>query len=190
MPKIGALILAAGKGTRMHSIKPKVLQTLLGEPLLLYVVDALRPLFGGAIWTVIGHQADMVRGVFSADDMRFVEQLQQLGTGHALLQAMPALREGQCSHVLVVNGDTPLVSTALVKKFLEQAQGADLAFATLTLPEPGAYGRVVRQNGAVRAIVEAKDYDCAVYGPEPHEVNAGLYCFSMALLETLVSQLG
>lgn len=190
MPKIGALILAAGKGTRMHSIKPKVLQTLLGEPMLRYVVDALRPLLQDAIWTVIGHQAGMVRKAFAADAIHFVEQEQQLGTGHALMQAMPALRAGQCSHVLVVNGDTPLLSTELVENFLLQAQGADLAFATLTLPDAGAYGRVVRQGGVVQAIVEAKDYDDAVYGPQTQEVNAGLYCFSMELLEALLPRVG
>lgn len=190
MSNIGALILAAGKGTRMHSIKPKVLQTLLGEPMLRYVVDALRPIMGEAIWTVIGHQAAMVRAAFSADGLNFVEQEQQLGTGHALLQAMPALRAGKCSHVLVVNGDTPLVSTALVERFVAQAQGADLAFATLVLPEAGAYGRVVRQGSAVRAIVEAKDYDPALYGPEPREVNAGLYYFSMEMLEALLPKVG
>lgn len=190
MSKIGALILAAGKGTRMHSIKPKVLQNLLGEPMLHYVLDALRPLMGEAIWTVIGHQAQMVRAAFSSENLNFVEQEQQLGTGHALMQAMPALREAQCSHVLVVNGDTPLVSTALIERFLAQAQGAELAFATLVLPEAGAYGRVVRQGAVVRAIVEAKDYDPAVYGPEPREVNAGLYYFSMELLEKMLPNIG
>lgn len=191
MPNIGALILAAGKGTRMHSIKPKVLQTLLGEPMLRYVVDALRPLLGGAIWAVIGHRADMVRAAFADEDLNFVEQAQQLGTGHALMQAMPALRAGQCGRVLVVNGDTPLLTTAVVEDFLARSQGADLAFATLILPDAGAYGRVVRQkNGDVRAIVEAKDYDPELYGPQTREVNAGLYCFSMEMLEKLLPQVG
>lgn len=195
MPKIGALILAAGKGTRMHSIKPKVLQTLLGEPMLRYVVDALRPLLGDAIWTVIGHQAAMVRAAFagtptSPEEMHFVEQEQQLGTGHAFMQAMPALRAGQCSHVLVVNGDTPLLSTRLVQLFLDKARGADVAFATITLPEAGAYGRVVRRAGVVQAIVEAKDYDLALHGPETGEVNAGLYYFSMEAVETLLPRVG
>lgn len=190
MSHIGALILAAGKGTRMHSTKPKVLQTLLGEPMLRYVVDALRPIMGEAIWTVIGHQANMVRAAFGADNLRFVEQEQQLGTGHALMQAMPALHAGKCTHVLVVNGDTPLVSTAVIERFLAEGQGADLAFATLVLPEAGAYGRVVRKGNAVHAIVEAKDYDAGLHGPESREVNAGLYCFSMELLEKLLPQVG
>ena len=76
-----ALILAAGKGTRMHSKKPKVLHTILGEPLLGHVAGALRPLFGEAVWAVIGHEADMVRAAFAGRDLRFVEQKEQLGTG-------------------------------------------------------------------------------------------------------------
>lgn len=191
MPKIGALILAAGKGTRMHSTKPKVLQTLLGETMLYYVVEALRPLLGAEIWTVIGHQAAMVRAAFAAESapLRFVEQEQQLGTGHALMQAMPALRAAACSHVLVVNGDTPLLSTALVQKFMDKAQGGALAFASLCLPEAGAYGRVVRHEGQVRAIVEAKDYDTSLYGPETREVNAGLYLLSLEMLEDLLPRI-
>lgn len=82
-----ALILAAGKGTRMHSRKPKVLHTILGEPLLGHVAAALRPLFGDAVWAVIGHEAQMVRDVFTNRPLRFVEQTEQLGTGHALMTA-------------------------------------------------------------------------------------------------------
>ena len=189
MSRHAALILAAGKGTRMHSHKPKVLQTLLGEPMLRYVLQSLRPLFGQDIWTVIGHQAAMVRETFAADDMRFVEQREQLGTGHALMQALPALLESGCSHVLVINGDTPLITTGLLENFLSEAASADLAFATITLPSPGGYGRVVRHNGRVAAIVEAKDYDEALYGPEPREVNAGLYYMRLDMARDLLPRL-
>ena len=189
MPQHAALILAAGKGTRMHSNKPKVLQSILGEPMLRYVLHSLRPLFGEHIWTVIGHQADMVREAFAGEDMRFVEQERQLGTGHALMQGLPALEEAGYSHVLVINGDTPLITTALLENFLAEAQGADVAFATITLPNPGSYGRVVRHNGRVAAIVEAKDYDEALYGPEPREVNAGLYYLRVDLARELLPRL-
>lgn len=192
MPQHAALILAAGKGTRMHSRKPKVLQSLLGEPMLRYVVNSLRPLFAEHILTVIGHQADMVRAAFADKPMHFVMQEEQLGTGHALMQALPALlalEKDGCSHVLVINGDTPLITTALLEGFLNEAQGADVAFATIVLPSPGGYGRVVRHNGRVAAIVEAKDYDAALYGPEPREVNAGLYYLSIATVRTLLPRL-
>lgn len=173
----------------MHSRKPKVLQSLLGEPMLRYVVNSLRPLFGEHIWTVIGHQADMVRAAFADEPMRFVLQEEQLGTGHALMQALPALEATGCSHVLVINGDTPLITTALLEGFLAEAQDADVAFATIVLPNPGGYGRVVRHNGRVAAIVEAKDYDETLYGPEPREVNAGLYYLRISTARELLPRL-
>ena len=144
MLQTAALILAAGKGTRMHSDKPKVLQTVLGEPMLRYVLEAVRPVFDGRVLVVVGHQAGMVEAAFP--DAAFVRQEQQLGTGHALMQAMPAL-EGQCERVLVVNGDTPLLSEDVVRHFVEASAGADLAFATIELDDPAAYGRVVRAAG-------------------------------------------
>ena len=188
MLQTAALILAAGKGTRMHSDKPKVLQTVLGEPMLRYVLEAVRPVFDGRVLVVVGHQAGMVEAAFP--DAAFVRQEQQLGTGHALMQAMPAL-EGQCERVLVVNGDTPLLSEDVVRHFVEASAGADLAFATIELDDPAAYGRVVRAaGGGVRAIVEAKDYDPALYGPEPHEVNAGMYCVRLDLADRLLPRIG
>ena len=159
-----ALILAAGKGTRMHSRKPKVLHTILGEPLLGHVAEALRPLFGEAVWAVIGHEADMVRAAFAGRQLRFVEQKEQLGTGHALMVAMPELKAAGMKKVLVVNGDTPLITTDTLRDFMFYAEGADVSVATLTLENPGAYGRIVRRNGELRAIVEAKDFDAAVHG--------------------------
>lgn len=187
MPKNAALILAAGKGTRMHSDRPKVLQTLLGAPMLACVTEALRPVFADDVWIVAGHRAEMVRAAFP--DARFVLQEQQLGTGHALMQALPELAQAGCTHLLVVNGDVPLLSEAQVRSFLAEAEGADLAFATIELDNPGAYGRVVRQRGKVRAVVEAKDYDAALYGPCPNEVNVGMYYCSLAVVEALLPRI-
>lgn len=185
----GALILAAGKGTRMCSRKPKVLHSLLGEPLLGHVAAALQPLFGDAVWAVIGHEAEMVRAALADRGLRFVEQAEQLGTGHALAVALPALKAAGVRRVLVVNGDTPLITSDLIARFLQDAEGADVSVATLMLPSPGAYGRVVRHNEKVTAIVEAKDYDPALHGPEPKEINAGVYVFSVAAAETLLPRL-
>ena len=187
MPKNAALILAAGKGTRMHSDRPKVLQTILGEPMLAYVRAALRPVFAEDVWMVVGHRAQMVEAAFP--DARLVFQTEQLGTGHALMQALPGLTEAGCTHLLVVNGDAPLLSEALVRDFLAEAGGADLAFATILPDNPGAYGRVVRKQGRVLGIVEAKDYDPARHGPESGEVNAGMYWLSLAAVETLLPRL-
>ena len=185
-----ALILAAGKGTRMHSKKPKVLHTILGEPLLGHVAGALRPLFGEAVWAVIGHEADMVRAAFAGRDLRFVEQKEQLGTGHALMVALPELKRAGMKKVLVVNGDTPLITTDTLRDFMFYAEGADVSVATLTLENPGAYGRIVRQNGELRAIVEAKDFDVAVHGEPTGEINAGIYMLNLDAVEILVPKLG
>lgn len=188
MAHIGAVILAAGKGTRMYSDKPKVLQTLLGEPMLSYVLGTVTGLFGTSVWTVIGHGADMVSAAFP--EGRFVRQTEQRGTGHAVMQAMPALREAGCTHALVVNGDTPLVSAETLRAFTAAAADADVAFATLRLDDPAAYGRVTRDAaGAVTAIVEAKDYDAAALGQPSGEVNAGIYLLKMSVLETLLPRL-
>lgn len=186
--KMSAVILAAGKGTRMHSDRPKVLQTLLGEPMLRYVREALRPVFGGDVLMVIGHRAELVEAAFAGE--RFVRQTEQLGTGHALMQALPALRAAGCEMALVVNGDTPLLRSETVARFMEESAGSDLAFATISLDDPGAYGRVVRDGeGRVTAIVEAREYDAARYGLPGGEVNAGMYALRLSLAEALLPRL-
>ncbi len=184
-----ALILAAGKGTRMHSPRAKVMQTLLGESMLAHVNRALHPLFGGAVWAVIGHDAAFVREAFKAEPLLFVEQEQQLGTGHAVLTAFPALKSAGCERVLVINGDTPLVSPELIEHFVRQSQGAEVAFASLTLEDAAHFGRVVRHQGQVQAIIEAKDFCENTHGPASGEINAGLYLFSMAFLQDTLPRL-
>ncbi len=186
---ICALILAAGKGTRMHSRKPKVLHTILGEPLLGHVAAALRPLFGENVWAVIGHEAQMVRDTFAERSLRFVEQTEQLGTGHALMVALPELRAAGMKRVLVVNGDTPLITTESMEQFLHEAEGAALSVATLQLAEPGAYGRIVRRDGNLAAIVEAKDFDEVLHGIPTGEINAGIYVLDLDLAERLLPRL-
>ena len=186
---ICALILAAGKGTRMHSRKPKVLHTILGEPLLGHVAAALRPLFGENVWAVIGHEAQMVRDAFAERPLRFVEQTEQLGTGHALMVALPALRDAGMKRVLVVNGDTPLITTESMERFIHDAEGAELSVATLQLPEPGAYGRIVRRDGELSAIVEAKDFDESLHGVPTGEINAGIYVLDLDVAERLLPRL-
>ncbi|MEG2004656.1 MAG: bifunctional UDP-N-acetylglucosamine diphosphorylase/glucosamine-1-phosphate N-acetyltransferase GlmU [Bilophila sp.] len=184
-----ALILAAGKGTRMHTRKPKVLHTILGEPLLGHVVGTLRSLFGDAIWTVIGHEADMVRAAFAKHPMRFIEQTEQRGTGHALMVALSELQAAGMKRVLVVNGDTPLITRATLERFIAETQGAAVAVATLTLPSPEAYGRIVRHNNELTAIVEAKDFNPAIHGTEPHEINAGVYALDLDVVARLIPRL-
>lgn len=182
-----AIILAAGKGTRMRSEKPKVLHTLLGEPMLAFVLSALEPLFADNIFIVAGHKADMVRKAFP--EGKFVIQSEQLGTGHALLSALPELKTRAVQYALVVNGDVPMLAADTVEKFIADSAGADVAFATITLEDSGAYGRVIRDNGEVRAIVEAKDFDPAIHGEDRGEVNAGLYLLRLETAAPLLELL-
>lgn len=182
-----AVVLAAGKGTRMHSPRPKVLHTILGDTMLHLVVHACRPVFQNRILIVIGHEGDQVR--MAMPDGRFVEQPQQLGTGHALQCALPALTASNAQWATVINGDAPLLDTGTLESFLGAATGADVAFATITLDNPGAYGRVVRQNGEVSAVVEAKDFQDSRHGAPTGEVNAGLYLFNISAIAPLVHQI-
>jgi len=188
--RIGALALAAGKGTRMKSDAPKVLKTLLGKPMLWYVEQALATLCAADVWTVIGHRSALVAAAFPELAGRFVEQTKQLGTGHALATALPSLVEAGLTHVLVVNGDAPLVTAASLQAFCDAALAADadVAFVSIELPEPGSYGRVARSAAGV-AIIEAKDYDPAVHGPATGEINAGVYLLRLDAVAPLAAKL-
>lgn len=155
--------------------------------MLAYVVAALEPLFGDNFLVVAGHQAERVRAAFP--HLKFTLQAEQLGTGHALANALPDLECLGPQRALVINGDAPLVTTATIDSFLEAGENADIAFATLTLAESGSYGRVVRKNGQVTAIIEARDYDCNLHGQPTGEVNAGLYLLKIAAIRELLPQL-
>ncbi|MEG6549108.1 bifunctional UDP-N-acetylglucosamine diphosphorylase/glucosamine-1-phosphate N-acetyltransferase GlmU [Desulfocurvibacter africanus] len=186
---IHALVLAAGKGTRMRSNLPKVLHTLLGEPMLWYIHQTLEKLFGDRVHTVIGCGADKVQAAFPECQGRFVLQAEQLGTGHALQVAWESIMSLGLRHVVIVNGDTPLLPANRVQQLVDAAltENAALAFLSITPSDPGAYGRVLRgDDGAVTAIVEAKDYDVAAHGPDRGEVNAGIYFLDMQLMAPLL----
>lgn len=185
--RVGALILAAGKGTRMHSDTPKVLQGILEEPMLRYVYDALAHVGLDRVRAVVGHGSEQIRAAFPEKAQSFILQAEQLGTGHALQTAWPAVLAGALDYLLVINGDTPLIEARAIRELLEQAiqEQADLAFMTLTLADPGAFGRVLRRNGQALAIVEAREYNPIEHGPEPSEINAGVYCLRAAAMAPL-----
>ncbi len=187
---ITALVLAAGKGTRMYSSRPKVLQTILNEPMLHYVYAALNPSFNGRTLTVIGHGADEVEAAFPEMKGTFVEQTEQLGTGHALQVAWDAVKDTDATHCLVINGDTPLVTVEALDRLAGMAGSCDLAFMTITPRDAGTFGRVVRNSARmITAIVEAKDYDRNVHGPVTGEVNAGVYLLKVKSMEALLGEL-
>ncbi|MCI0917544.1 bifunctional UDP-N-acetylglucosamine diphosphorylase/glucosamine-1-phosphate N-acetyltransferase GlmU [Pseudomonas stutzeri] len=149
------VILAAGQGTRMRSSLPKVLHPVAGQSMLGHVIATARQLSPDRIHVVIGHGADEVRQRLAADDLNFVVQAEQLGTGHAVAQALPAL---SAERVLILYGDVPLIEVATLERLLQKVGAQQIALLTVNLDDPTGYGRIVRDDqGVVQAIVEHKD---------------------------------
>jgi bifunctional UDP-N-acetylglucosamine pyrophosphorylase/glucosamine-1-phosphate N-acetyltransferase len=149
------VILAAGQGTRMRSSSPKVLHPVAGKPMLGHVIDTARQLQPQGIQVVVGHGAEQVREALAADDLNFVLQAEQLGTGHAVAQALPSLT---AERVLILYGDVPLIEADTLRRLLQQATADRLALLTVELADPTGYGRILRDaEGRVQAIVEQKD---------------------------------
>ena len=149
------VILAAGQGTRMRSSLPKVLHPIAGLSMLGHVVQTARLLKPASIQVVIGHGAELVREQLAADDVNFVVQNEQLGTGHAVAQVVPYLK---AENTLVLYGDVPLIEAATLESLLTQMTAGSMALLTVNLDNPAGYGRIVRNvPGAVQAIVEHKD---------------------------------
>lgn len=173
------VILAAGKGSRMKSNLPKVLHPVAGKPMLQHVIDSARSLNPEKIHVVIGHGAEQVRDVIDDDAIDWVEQTEQLGTGHAVNQAMPTVPAS--ASVLVLYGDVPLIEANTLTELMSQVDQNTLAILTVDLPDPTGYGRIVRDAAnEVRAIVEHKDAS-----PEQlviQEVNTGILAASAAKL--------
>lgn len=149
------VILAAGKGTRMRSSKPKVLHTLAGKAFVSHVIDRAHELHADGIKVVVGHGAGQVEQQLAAAGIDFVQQTEQLGTGHAMQQVLPLLQPD--ATVLILYGDVPLIKTATLKHLCEKVSDHSMGLLTVTLENPLGYGRIVRDNGAVVAIVEQKD---------------------------------
>ncbi|WP_137817545.1 bifunctional UDP-N-acetylglucosamine diphosphorylase/glucosamine-1-phosphate N-acetyltransferase GlmU [Pseudomonas sp. 2FG] len=149
------VILAAGQGTRMRSALPKVLHPVAGKSMLGHVIDSARLLQPQSIQVVIGHGAETVRERLAADDLSFVLQAQQLGTGHAVAQALPKL---SAENVLILYGDVPLIEVDTLQRLLQRVSSEQLGLLTVDLNDPTGYGRIVRDDqGLVKAIVEHKD---------------------------------
>jgi bifunctional UDP-N-acetylglucosamine pyrophosphorylase/glucosamine-1-phosphate N-acetyltransferase len=159
-PPLSVVILAAGQGKRMQSNLPKVLQPLAGRPLLQHVLGPARELQPAALHVVYGHGGDQVRAVFADQPIQWALQAEQRGTGHALLQAMPAIPDDH--QVLVLYGDVPLLRAVTLRALLALATRDQLALLTVQLTDPTGYGRVLRDaRGRVRSIVEQKDASAA-----------------------------
>jgi bifunctional UDP-N-acetylglucosamine pyrophosphorylase/glucosamine-1-phosphate N-acetyltransferase len=182
---VNVIIMAAGKGTRMKSALPKVLHRLGGRSLLQHVLDAAAPLQAAKTIVIVGHGADAVTAAVGPAATCVLQQ-PQLGTGHAVQQAVPAL-DPACETTLILNGDVPLIRPATAAALAAACGGERLALLTITLPDPSGYGRIVRDGEAVRGIVEHKDATPAQR--QIHEVYTGMMAAPTAALKRWVMAL-
>lgn len=201
LPDVAAVIMAAGLGTRMRSRQAKVMHRIAGRPMVLYVLDLALRVAGGQVAVVVGHQADAVRRTVeeAASDrhVSVVEQPKQLGTGHAVLQSRPIFIEGGRTvprRVLILNGDTPLLTESTVRELLDvqERDGAAVAMLTAMLDDATGYGRVVRRGsdgnaGSVRRIVEERDAGASERAIR--EVNVGTYAVDGSFLFDALNKL-
>lgn len=184
---LGVIVLAAGQGTRMRSALPKVLHPLAGKPLLGHVLDTAAKLHPAKTVVVYGHGGEQVLDAFAGSDAEWVEQAEQLGTGHAVQQAMP-LVEG-VSQVLVLYGDVPLTEVSTLERLIEESADTSLGVLTVMLDDPTGYGRMVRdQNGSILRIVEQKDASEAEL--EIDEINTGIMMFDADKLAEWLGRIG
>ena len=181
---MNVVILAAGLGKRMHSDTPKVLHPLAGKPLLAHVVDTARSLKPGVICIVYGHGGERVRAALGQDGLIWAIQEPQMGTGHALAQALPHLDPKVPT--LVLYGDVPLIGAQTLRS-LCQAAGKGVALLTVEMDDPRGYGRIVRSRGAIRRIVEEKDATEAEHALR--EINTGIMVLPTARLKAWLAGL-
>jgi UDP-N-acetylglucosamine diphosphorylase/glucosamine-1-phosphate N-acetyltransferase len=189
--KVSAIILAAGKGKRMKSDLAKVLHPLCGKPMLTYSVDAARALKVEKIVVIIGHQAGLVRETFKDEGLIFVEQREQLGTGHAVLQARDVFRSYD-GIILILCGDVPMLSHSTIRTLLEVhiLEKSVVTVLTTILDDPSGYGRVIKEGdkGEISRIVEEKDATPAE--KKIREINTGIYCVESNFLFRAIGDIG
>jgi bifunctional UDP-N-acetylglucosamine pyrophosphorylase/glucosamine-1-phosphate N-acetyltransferase len=179
------IILAAGKGTRMRSNLPKVLQPLAGRPLLGHVIETAKKLNAANIITIYGHGGSLVQEAFTQEHIQWVEQAEQLGTGHAVKVTLPVLPKEGLS--LILSGDVPCITQQTLQKLLDASQSSGIGLVTLTVADATGYGRIVRENGKIQAIVEHKD--ASEEQREIKEFNTGIYAVSNAKLHEWLPKL-
>lgn len=183
--KLNVIILAAGKGTRMRSNKPKVLHEIGGKPILAHVIDAAKAMQPNKIIVIYGFGGEQVKAAFDGENIEWVEQKEQLGTGHAVQQALPYLDDD--SQSLILLGDVPLVDSNACSKLLDAAK-EQLAIQSFIKADPTGYGRIIRNNqNLVTAIVEHKD--ATVEQHQVKEVNTGIMAMPSNALKNWLSRL-
>ena len=187
MADLHVVILAAGKGTRMKSARPKVLHRVAGLPMIEHVLAAATALQPRSTTLVVGHQADSVRAaLLGHPGVTFVVQEPQLGTGHALLTTEPVFG-GAAGTLVLLSGDVPLLSAKTLKSLVDRHESAGAAATVVTaiLEQPYGYGRIVRAGRQIARIVEERDATPAER--EITEINAGIYAFALDGLFTALT---
>ncbi|MGA9629111.1 bifunctional UDP-N-acetylglucosamine diphosphorylase/glucosamine-1-phosphate N-acetyltransferase GlmU [Rickettsiella endosymbiont of Litargus connexus] len=181
MKLLDVIILAAGHGKRMHSNLPKVLHKLAGKPLLQYIVETIKGLQPHAVYVVYGNGGGQVPQCLGHLSVNWVKQTELLGTGHAVAQAIPEIKQDE-SRTLILLGDTPLVSLATLQKLIYTTETHQIGLITLTTQQPFGLGRILRdQEGKVVQIVEEKD--ASSEQKKIQEVNSGIFYISVKLLK-------
>ncbi|TGE34074.1 bifunctional UDP-N-acetylglucosamine diphosphorylase/glucosamine-1-phosphate N-acetyltransferase GlmU [Desulfosporosinus sp. Sb-LF] len=186
MPNLVAVIMAAGKGTRMKSKLPKVMHSLAGKPLIEHVLDAVTQVGIKRPLVIVGHGREIIEdSIFGRAEM--VVQTEQLGTGHAVMQALPYLEDAQT--VLVLSGDQPLLSSETLHALinLHQAQGVSATVLTSYMEQPFGYGRVIKNGDDLVRIVEEKD--ATPDERQIREINTGTYCFKGSALKDALTKI-
>jgi len=180
MEDFTAVTLAAGEGTRMKSDTPKVLHKVCGQPILTYILQAARRAGAQKTVVIVGKGADKIKEFYAKDDIEFVVQHEQKGTGHALMQAENAVKDS--SHIVVLYGDMPMITAESIEGMVRfhQEQKAAATVMTAKVLDPTGYGRVIRQGNKVLDIREHKD--ATPKEREINEINAGFYCFDTSLV--------
>jgi len=178
------IILAAGKGTRMHSELPKVLHKVAGKPMLAHVINCAKKLSPDAIHVVIGHGAELVKLELSEEIINWCVQTEQLGTGHAVQQALPEIKDDQ--NVLILYGDVPLLKLETLKSLISALTNNQLVLLSAKLNDPTGYGRIVRENRKVRRIIEQKDAEEDTLNI--NEINSGILASNASKLKNWLSK--
>lgn len=182
---LSVVVLAAGKGTRMKSALPKVLHPIAGVPMVQRIINTVQKIGADSVHLVYGHGADQLKETVTGDNLNWCLQAEQLGTGHAVQQAAPALRDGD--DVLILVGDAPLIKPETLERLLAAKSGADLALLTVELDDATGMGRIIRDGDNITAIVEHKDATDAQR--EIKEINTGMMLIPASDLKRWLGEL-
>ena len=180
------VILAAGKGTRMKSSKPKVMQEFVGQPFLQRVINTSKELDPNKIIPIIGYKADEIKNYFSNQQLDFVIQKEQLGTGHAVMQA---INEITSQLTLILYGDVPLINHELLLRLIDASKKTRIGLVTFDKTNPIGFGRIVRDDNKQKIIKIVEEKDCDHEQKQINEINTGIMCVQSDYLKKWLAQL-